>query len=358
LYVALGIFLGFSANLAVINTGDIAWRLQLGSAFIPAVPLLLSVLFCPESACFLPRLALGTTVYEDSRTNIFSVVSPRALDVQTARDLYIMYVLYLKEQQTLKSTEPALKRCSQLFTVPRLRRVNLGGRNGYVVPTIMRLRGSRGFREASTVGFVGVWGDDLPVCHTRALHDRHLGRRSLLLATFPHMAWTLLAAGLCFLIPGDGSSRLPAIASVYLPVRGGVRPWGRTIEVFPLSHRELGMSWAVFINALGSSILSLTFPWMEKAFTPTGAFAFYFGLNVIAFVMIFLWVPETRALALEELDDVFSVSTLRFIKYQVKEVLWKRNAKLRPLYDFLELPVVSPDQLGGFTSSKLDDGAA
>ena len=32
LYVAFGILLGLSANLAVVNTGAIAWRLQLGSS--------------------------------------------------------------------------------------------------------------------------------------------------------------------------------------------------------------------------------------------------------------------------------------------------------------------------------------
>lgn len=31
--------LGFCANVIVAKTGDIAWRLQLGSAFIPAFPL-------------------------------------------------------------------------------------------------------------------------------------------------------------------------------------------------------------------------------------------------------------------------------------------------------------------------------
>lgn len=48
LFVAFGIMLGFSANLVVVNTGDIAWRLQLGSAFIPAVPLILGIYFAPE----------------------------------------------------------------------------------------------------------------------------------------------------------------------------------------------------------------------------------------------------------------------------------------------------------------------
>ncbi len=47
MWTAFGIFLGFCANLAVYNTGAISWRLQLGSAFIPAVPLVLGVYFCP-----------------------------------------------------------------------------------------------------------------------------------------------------------------------------------------------------------------------------------------------------------------------------------------------------------------------
>jgi len=38
---------GFSANLAMYQVGKIAWRLQLGSAFIPAVPLLIGIYFCP-----------------------------------------------------------------------------------------------------------------------------------------------------------------------------------------------------------------------------------------------------------------------------------------------------------------------
>lgn len=47
-WTAFGIFLGTCANLAVKDVGKIAWRLQLGSAFIPAVPLVIGIYFCPE----------------------------------------------------------------------------------------------------------------------------------------------------------------------------------------------------------------------------------------------------------------------------------------------------------------------
>lgn len=47
-WTCFGILLGTCANLAVKDTGDIAWRLQFASAFIPAVPLALGIYFCPE----------------------------------------------------------------------------------------------------------------------------------------------------------------------------------------------------------------------------------------------------------------------------------------------------------------------
>lgn len=44
---AFGIFLGFCANLILYRVGNIAWRLQLASAFLPAVPLVLGIYLCP-----------------------------------------------------------------------------------------------------------------------------------------------------------------------------------------------------------------------------------------------------------------------------------------------------------------------
>src|ERR1700761_1395007 len=52
-WTAFGIFLGTCANLAVKDTGSISWRLQFGSAFIPAVPLVIGIYFCPESPMYL-----------------------------------------------------------------------------------------------------------------------------------------------------------------------------------------------------------------------------------------------------------------------------------------------------------------
>lgn len=54
------------------------------------------------------------------------------------------------------------------------------------------------------------------------------------------------------------------------------------------------MSWAVATNNFWAAVLGLTFPYMLNSFTPQGAFGFYAGLNVIAFIAIFLFLPETK----------------------------------------------------------------
>lgn len=141
------------------------------------------------------------------------------------------------------------------------------------------------------------------------------------------MCWTLLAAGLCFLIPQSSKAHLGLVAlfiylfaAFYSPGEGPV-PFTYSAEVFPLSHREVGMSWAVATCLFWAAVLSITFPRMLAALTPTGAFGFYAFLNLVAFVMIFLFVPETKQRTLEELDYIFAIPTRRFMSHQVGTVL-------------------------------------
>jgi hypothetical protein len=149
-----------------------------------------------------------------------------------------------------------------------------------------------------------------------------------------------IAAGLCYLIEPDVENSTPRIAAVatfvylfaafYSP-GGGPVPFMYSAEVFPLSHREIGMSWAVATNNFWASVLSLTFPRMLTAMTATGAFGFYAGLNLIALALIFLFVPETKQKTLEELDQVFAVPDRTHAKYQLSTVLpwWTKRYILR-----------------------------
>lgn len=69
-------------------------------------------------------------------------------------------------------------------------------------------------------------------------------------------------------------------------------------------------------------MLSLTTPWIIKIMMPKLAFVMFSCLNVLSFVLIFFFVPETRQFLLERLDDVFCPSIRAHPLHQVKMVWW------------------------------------
>lgn len=120
LWTAFGIFLGTCANLIVANTGAISWRLQLGSAFIPAVPLLLGIWFCPES----PRWLMTKRNHKKAYAALLKL---RNSPLQAARDLYHIHAQLEMEKKLINESgfsksDNMFVRFVELFTVPRLRR--------------------------------------------------------------------------------------------------------------------------------------------------------------------------------------------------------------------------------------------
>ena len=95
LCTAFGIFIGFCANAVVIDTGRIAWRLQIGSAFIPAVPLAIGIFFCPES----PRWLMKKGRYPQA---LRSLKGLRFTELQACRDLYYIHAQLEVEARTLE----------------------------------------------------------------------------------------------------------------------------------------------------------------------------------------------------------------------------------------------------------------
>ena len=111
--------LGFSANLVVINAGAITWRLQLGSAFIPAVPLLIGIYFVPESSRWLIKKGRHAQAYR-------SLLRVRNTPLQAARDLYYIHAQLEAERALLEAKGfnkgNFFTRAIELFKLPRIRR--------------------------------------------------------------------------------------------------------------------------------------------------------------------------------------------------------------------------------------------
>ncbi|KAI9760165.1 MAG: hypothetical protein M1840_002716 [Geoglossum simile] len=336
LFVAFGTFIGFSANLIIFGAFevDLAWRLQLAAACIPAIPLLVLVYVCPES----PRFLIKAGRFRESFTALTLL---NETPLQAARELYYIHAqiraetaLYSgrqeahrdvelqktgdgestengEEQQAYRSPAKATgywgrflrgfsaywRRFWQLFSVPRIRHATIAA---FVVMISQQLCGVNviAFYSASIFGHSGAQGhadtDEARTEQVRALWlswgfdlttfvfawfaywsiDKK-GRRSLLLGTIPFLAITLLAAGFSFKISG-GQARIGAKAffiilfGIFYAPGLGPVPFTYSAEVFPLINREAGMSHSVFWNMLGAGILSLTVPFLNGVLHPTG----------------------------------------------------------------------------------------
>lgn len=113
-----GIFLGFAANVIVKDTGAIAWRLQLGSAFIPSFILLIGIFFCPESPRWLMK-------HGKIAKGFRSMSKLRAHPIIAARDYYYSYVIYEEELRVAGGLN-YFTRMWDCFRIPRIRRANYG----------------------------------------------------------------------------------------------------------------------------------------------------------------------------------------------------------------------------------------
>lgn len=64
------------------------------------------------------------------------------------------------------------------------------------------------------------------------------------------------------------------------------------------------MSFSVATNFFWAGVLTVVFPHLMDDLGPTGVLGLFAGFNLVALVMIFLWVPETALRTLEELDYI------------------------------------------------------
>ncbi|GAB1193910.1 hypothetical protein APSETT444_003146 [Aspergillus pseudonomiae] len=110
----------------------------------------------------------------------------------------------------------------------------------------------------------------------------------------------------------------------------------------PLYIRDIGMSFATATTWGFNFIVSLTWLPLRDAFSVQGAFGWYAAWNFFGWIFCYFCLPETKALSLEELDQVFSVPTRKHINHYrgmmpwyVKKYILRRDVPpQKQLYDY------------------------
>lgn len=341
-FTAVGIMFGYVASLAFYSISPhgihygLNWRLMLGLACIPAIIVCAQVPFVPES----PRWLMGKNRHREA---FESLASLRRHELMAARDCFYQYVLLQEEE--LYTGLSTFQRACQMFTVRRNRNGALGA---WIVMFMQQFCGinviayysssifvQSGFTEIQAL--LASWGFGM-INFTFAIPafftiDK-FGRRFLLLTTFPLMAIFLLIAGCGLLIDESNmQGRLAmVIVGIYLfscvySAGEGPVPFTYSAEAFPLYIRDLGMSFATATCWFFNFILAFTWPRLRTAFTPTGAFGWYAAWNVVGFFLVLMFLPETKDLTLEELDQVFDVPIMEHARYHLVE-FWHNTQRV------------------------------
>jgi MFS family permease len=361
LWVAFGIMLGFAANLVLSLAGNaIGWRLQLAAPMVPAFVLMIAIHWCPES----PRWHMVNGEPKDYRKAYEVFKKLRNTKLQALRDLYLVHKQIELDNYSRRSydivshhhwgsrnrglvanTRDYISRFTQLFS-SKHKRLQNAVLAACTVNLAQQLCGINvlAFYSGSLFSHASS-GDQTARNHAALLYSLGfgalnflfglpairnidtLGRRTLLLATLPLMSISLLAAGLCFYIPAEQTAHIGFIAfflfvfaALYSPGLGPI-PFTLASEVFPLSHREIGAAVSIGLNLFFAGVLTIFYPRLNSALGDTNSLCLFAGFNIIAASMIFLWVPETKQRSLEELDLVFAVPVVKFMEYQIKNVV-------------------------------------
>ncbi|TKA53907.1 hypothetical protein B0A49_12203 [Cryomyces minteri] len=369
-WTAFGIMLDYAADLAFYNVPDkhditgLNWRIMMASAMLPAVIVCCFVFKCPESPRWYMSKGRHAAAYQ-------SLCRLRKHKIQAARDVFYMNEGLKAESEMANIRQSKVR---EMITVPRNRhalfaseilvfmqqasthssRISLTQANpskfcgvnviAYYSSEVFiqsgfselnALAASLGFR---VINFIFAIPDFITI--------DSFGRRNLLLVTFPLMSVCLLFTGFSFFIPEGSTAQVACIAlgiylfgCVYSPGAGPV-PFTYSAEAYPLHVRTYGMSLATATTWFFNFILSITWPSMQAAFTNQGAFGWYAAWNTIGFVMVMLFVPETKSRSLEELDAVFAVPTRTQAAQGLEELQYLfnryilRSVTLEPLIDW------------------------
>ncbi|OBT66691.1 hypothetical protein VE03_03958 [Pseudogymnoascus sp. 23342-1-I1] len=381
LWVAFGIALGFVANL-IVNTAQeerLSMKLQLGAPIVPALVLMVSLWWCPES----PRWHMMKGDIKNYRKAYDIFVALRNTPIQAQRDFYLIHKQIELETHSRQvyDAESILRsgkgvkaqynisdyanRLAQLFSPkhPRLRNallaactVNLAqqlcGINvlAFYSSDVFSSAGNQPSGEVdNTKAYLysfGFGAINFIFCIPAIRNIDTLGRRALLLGTLPFMSIFLFAAAFCFYIPADSPARMGPIAlflflfaAVYSPGMGPM-PFTVASESFPLSHRESGVAVSVGLNLFFAALLTLFYLPIHNGLGDTGSLCLFACLNLVAAALIFFFLPETKQRSLEELDLVFAVPIKKFMNHQLFKVvpyyinyyILRKNVTLDDLY--------------------------
>jgi MFS transporter, SP family, galactose:H+ symporter len=298
--ITIGILAAYLIDYGLAAGG--AWRWMLGLGVVPAIVLILGMIFMPESPRFLFKVGRD----EKGRDVLHRI---HADDRAEAEELdSIRNSLRIKRTGVEAFKSPALRYA--LFVGIMLAVLQqITGINTiiYYGPRIFQMAGfgsaAHSILAESIVGTVNCLMTLVAIFYVD-----HVGRKPLLYAGLWGMFVALAVLGGAFTQPHlSGSLGDIALGSMMLYVGSfafslGPIVWLLISELYPLRVRGLGMSIATLSNWVGNFFVSQFFLTMTQTIGRPATFGIYAALCVATVVFVRAAVPETKQELLERIS--------------------------------------------------------
>ncbi|TQR83832.1 sugar porter family MFS transporter [Mycobacterium hodleri] len=308
LMIVTGQMLAFAMNALLdhLIQDPHVWRIMLAVASIPAVALLVGMLFLPDS----PRWYGLKKRFKEART-----VLGYSLDAREADAEFEAIVAHAERTMTTRTPWTVIR------DVPWIRKVLLIGCGlavvqqatgintvNYYAPTILEQSGLG--VSASLIATIAVGVTSVVTTVIGIILLGFVGRRTMLLIGFAGVAASQAALALTFLL-SESTTRSYVILGcmivfvAFVQMFIGTCVWLLLSEIFPMSIRGFAMGIAVFVLWCTNAAISFLFPVLNSALGSTGTFGLFVAVNLGSLYFVWRCVPETKGTTLEELEDRF-----------------------------------------------------
>lgn len=300
LAITIGILVSYFVDLAFAGTAN--WRYMLIMGVIPAVGLLIGMIFLPESPRWLMLKGL-----HDKAKQVLDKVRTREDDIP-AELQEIQKALNSEKGDWHMLLQPWIRPALIAgFGMAFLQQITGINTIIYYAPTVLQMAGfhqaTGAIMATAGVGVINV----LFTLMALPLLDK-LGRRPMTLVGLIGMALGLGSLSFVFhQAAATGMLKWLALGSMLLYIACfafslGVMAWLIISEVFPLRIRGLATSLAIATTWGLNMIIAFTFLTLIQKLGASGTFLIYCVMCILGIIFVYFYVPETKNVSLEHIE--------------------------------------------------------